>query len=163
MPLEQGKSEATIGHNIAELVRAGHPQKQAEAIAEREAAKDEEFQPGDEESAASIDLAMDSEHWITTESGSHLLIESDGNGSYVIKGGAGGKLNGQTVNPSSMSAARGGGEEKQKEEDHKPFKAPEGHEVLKSPLKIERETEKAYGDRKSTRLNCSHHSISYAV
>lgn len=38
MPLEQGKSEATIGHNIAELVRAGHPQKQAVAIAEKEAA-----------------------------------------------------------------------------------------------------------------------------
>src|ERR1700753_211727 len=37
MPLEKGSSEKTISENIAELVRAGHPQKQAEAIAYKEA------------------------------------------------------------------------------------------------------------------------------
>jgi hypothetical protein len=37
MPLKKGSSAETISANIAELVRAGHPQKQAEAIAEREA------------------------------------------------------------------------------------------------------------------------------
>lgn len=35
MPLQRGNSPDTISANIAELVRAGHPQKQAEAIAER--------------------------------------------------------------------------------------------------------------------------------
>src|SRR6185437_4553767 len=33
MPLTQGKSHEAISSNIAELVKAGHPQKQAEAIA----------------------------------------------------------------------------------------------------------------------------------
>lgn len=37
MPLKQGKSQATISHNIRELVLAGHPQKQAAAIAYKEA------------------------------------------------------------------------------------------------------------------------------
>ena len=39
MPLQSGSSQAVIGQNIAELVRAGHPQKQAEAIAEKNARK----------------------------------------------------------------------------------------------------------------------------
>lgn len=33
MPLKKGKSKSVISQNIAELVRAGHPQKQAVAIA----------------------------------------------------------------------------------------------------------------------------------
>ena len=37
MPLEKGKSQETVSRNIAELVRSGHPQKQAEAIAYKEA------------------------------------------------------------------------------------------------------------------------------
>jgi len=41
MPLKQGSSQEVISHNIAELVRAGHPQKQAEAIAYKEAGEDE--------------------------------------------------------------------------------------------------------------------------
>lgn len=41
MPLEKGSSQEVISRNIAELVRAGHPQKQAEAIAYSEAGKDE--------------------------------------------------------------------------------------------------------------------------
>lgn len=40
MPLQQGSSQETISKNIAELVNAGHPQKQAAAIAYKEAAKD---------------------------------------------------------------------------------------------------------------------------
>jgi hypothetical protein len=40
MPLQKGSSEAVISANIAELVRAGHPQEQAEAIAYAEAGKD---------------------------------------------------------------------------------------------------------------------------
>ena len=40
MPLEKGSSEQAISDNIRELVAAaGHPQKQAIAIAEREAGK----------------------------------------------------------------------------------------------------------------------------
>ena len=33
MPLQKGKSKATISANIAELIRAGHPKDQAAAIA----------------------------------------------------------------------------------------------------------------------------------
>lgn len=46
MPLEKGSSQTVISANIAELVRAGHPQKQAEAIAYREAGKDEAVAAG---------------------------------------------------------------------------------------------------------------------
>ena len=58
----------------------------------------------------------DAEHWITVhpngnkeEKGTPLLIEGS-NGHYVVKGGAGGKLNGQVVKPKSMSKARAGTE-----------------------------------------------------
>src|SRR6185437_12513974 len=40
MPLKKGSSEATVSSNIAEMVKSGHPQKQAEAAAYREAGKD---------------------------------------------------------------------------------------------------------------------------
>lgn len=33
MPLKKGYSAKTVGHNIKELVKAGHPRKQAVAIA----------------------------------------------------------------------------------------------------------------------------------
>lgn len=39
MPLTRGSSDETIGENIAELVRSGHPQKQAIAIAYKEAGR----------------------------------------------------------------------------------------------------------------------------
>ena len=42
MPLKKGSSEKVMSANIAELVRAGHPQQQAEAIAYRVAGKDAE-------------------------------------------------------------------------------------------------------------------------
>ena len=44
MPLEKGSSQETIGHNIAEMRKAGHPEDQAVAAAEREA-RDDEFSP----------------------------------------------------------------------------------------------------------------------
>jgi len=37
MPLKKGRSKATISANIGELVRSGRPQKQAIAIAYRQA------------------------------------------------------------------------------------------------------------------------------
>lgn len=40
MPLKKGSSEEDISSNIAELVRAGHAQKQAEAIAYKVAGRD---------------------------------------------------------------------------------------------------------------------------
>ena len=39
MPLEKGKSRATVSRNIKELRDSGRPQKQAVAIALREAGK----------------------------------------------------------------------------------------------------------------------------
>lgn len=39
MPLEHGSSSAAISHNIAEMIRAGHPKDQAVAAAYREAGK----------------------------------------------------------------------------------------------------------------------------
>lgn len=56
----------------------------------------------------------DGEHWVTAhpngreEKGTPLLIEGS-NGHYVVKGGAGGKLNGTTVNPKSMSKGKESG------------------------------------------------------
>lgn len=41
MPLEKGKSKDVIQRNISELIRAGHSEKQAVAIAYKEAANDE--------------------------------------------------------------------------------------------------------------------------
>ena len=39
MPLRKGKSKATVGKNIREMVHAGHPQKQAVAAALSQASK----------------------------------------------------------------------------------------------------------------------------
>jgi len=39
MPLKKGSSQKVISYNIAELIRAGHPRKQAVAIAMRQAGK----------------------------------------------------------------------------------------------------------------------------
>lgn len=42
MPLEPGTSQPTISANIAEMIRAGHPSKQVEAAAERNADKSQD-------------------------------------------------------------------------------------------------------------------------
>jgi hypothetical protein len=46
MPLKQGSSDKTVSDNIAELVKSGHPQNQAVAIAMKEAGKDKEASAG---------------------------------------------------------------------------------------------------------------------
>lgn len=40
MPLEKGKSREAFEHNVREMVKAGHPQKQALAAAYREQRSD---------------------------------------------------------------------------------------------------------------------------
>lgn len=47
MPLKQGSSRKTISENVAELVKAGHPQAQAVAIAYNEARKSHGVDKGD--------------------------------------------------------------------------------------------------------------------
>ena len=39
MPLKQGKSDAVVSHNVSELVHSGRPQRQAVAIAMRQAGR----------------------------------------------------------------------------------------------------------------------------
>lgn len=39
MPLKEGKSKKVVGENIAEMIRAGHPKKQAIAASMRKAGK----------------------------------------------------------------------------------------------------------------------------
>lgn len=39
MPLKKGKSKATVSKNISEMVKSGHPQKQAIAASLNEARK----------------------------------------------------------------------------------------------------------------------------
>lgn len=39
MPLKSGKSKKVIGTNIAEMIKAGHPKKQAIAASMRKAGK----------------------------------------------------------------------------------------------------------------------------
>lgn len=52
MPLEPGKSQAVISHNIAEMVHSGHPQNQAIAAAENNARKYAMPDPTQQPSAA---------------------------------------------------------------------------------------------------------------
>lgn len=46
MPLKKGSSKATIASNIKELVQSGHKQKQAVAIAYKEADKSKKKKKG---------------------------------------------------------------------------------------------------------------------
>jgi hypothetical protein len=46
MPLEKGRSRAVFSHNVAEMVKAGHPQKQAVAAAYRERGETRDDAPG---------------------------------------------------------------------------------------------------------------------
>jgi len=46
MPLEKGKSKEAFSHNVETEVKAGKPQKQAVAIAYREAGEDCPMTPG---------------------------------------------------------------------------------------------------------------------
>ncbi len=55
MPLKAGSSQETISHNIAEMIRAGHPPDQAKAAAYRKARGEDEIEVED----AEIDVEAD--------------------------------------------------------------------------------------------------------
>lgn len=55
MPLQQGTSHKVIGDNIAELIRSGYDQKQAAAIAYREAGKDAQDDADDDAGSREVD------------------------------------------------------------------------------------------------------------
>lgn len=81
----------------------------------------------------------DGEHWITAhphgreEKGTPLLIEGS-NGHYVVKGGAGGKLDGKVVNPKTMSRGKeGGGTESGNETPTEQPKTPEVKQPVAQP------------------------------
>jgi hypothetical protein len=61
MPLMDGDSPEIISENIAELVRAGHPQDQAVAIAYEHAKKKKHRKPGDTDQESAVEDAGDDE------------------------------------------------------------------------------------------------------
>jgi hypothetical protein len=62
MPLMDGDSPEIISENIAELVRAGHPQDQAVAIAYEHAKKKKKHRkPGDTDQESAVEDAGDDE------------------------------------------------------------------------------------------------------
>lgn len=52
MPLKRGTSKKTISHNIEEMVKAGHPQKQAIAAAYAKASETKRKRKGGSRSGA---------------------------------------------------------------------------------------------------------------
>ena len=98
---------------------------------------------------------MDAEHWISAHpngphsDGTPLLIEGEG-GNYKIKGGAGGKLTGKEVKPSSMSKARPGTDAPKPPAKQEPPPIQEGHQRTLERHKIEKETRKAYAIKSAT-------------
>jgi hypothetical protein len=49
MPLEPGKSKEAFSHNVSEMVKAGHPEKQAVAAAYHEAGESNDVSPDEPE------------------------------------------------------------------------------------------------------------------
>jgi phage-related protein (TIGR01555 family) len=75
-------------------------------------------QAGPQPSKGAPQAAHDTEHWITAHpnggEGVPLLVEGGLCGVYTVKGGAGGKLDGKTVTPTSMSKALPGNADAEK-------------------------------------------------
>ena len=100
----------------------------------------------------------DAEHWITAHpngphsDGTPLLIEGEG-GNYKIKGGAGGKLTGKEVKPSSMSNARPGTDAPKPPAKREPPPIQDGHQRTLERHKIEKKTKKAYAIKSATGEN----------
>lgn len=87
MPLKQGSSEATVSANIAELVRAGHPHKQAAAIAYKTAGRDESAETKERDSGKLTEqerAEADRDHASREDMPATAFLEPDGR-KYPVK------------------------------------------------------------------------------
>lgn len=54
MPLKEGSSKEVIGENVGELIKSGHPQEQAVAIAMKKAGHNASYFPVNDRTLADI-------------------------------------------------------------------------------------------------------------
>ena len=104
-----GRDVINASNNEFEIIGKQWLEKKEESRKNKAAFKEKQKQIA--ASKEKTKMAGDAEHWITAHPnssgpGTPILIEGTEGGGYSIKGGAGGKLDGKSVQPKSMSVAR---------------------------------------------------------